>query len=80
MLTDNRRWEIFFAAHGLTPLRITYDEIADDVLGLTSKIRKHCGVPQKKILPQIKLKKQANKLNDLVRSKIIASFTDERRA
>ncbi|MGE0382483.1 MAG: Stf0 family sulfotransferase [Hyphomicrobium sp.] len=76
---DNRRWEIFFSAFGLKPLRISYDEISDNVLEVAGQIRKRIGVPQEELFPQFRIKKQANELNELMRLRAMASFQEDGR-
>ncbi len=38
------QWEIFFALHGITPLRVTYEDVDRDVDAVVARVADHLGV------------------------------------
>ncbi len=71
---DNRRWEIFFNYYGITPLRLSYTQINDDVLACAGQIRKFLDIPQRQMTIGGGFEKQANTLNAAFRKELQASF------
>jgi LPS sulfotransferase NodH len=65
IVDDYARWELFFAANGICPLRITYEQINDNIFDVMSKIMKHSGISNAKLWPgTVFIKKQRDELND----------------
>ncbi len=71
ILEENRRWEAFFSYNGITPLRVTYEEVDDDVLACAGRIRRHLGMEQADILPSVRVVKQRNSANDALVAKFL---------
>jgi len=66
-------WEEFFEQHGLAPIRITYEDIANDP-GYIAGIRAAMGLPEAPVVGDRKLLKLANERTE----QIIARFLEER--
>lgn len=41
----------FFENHGIVPLRITYEELDNDILATVKRIARHVGVRESKVVP-----------------------------
>lgn len=41
---QDRAWDLWFAQHGITPLRLTYQALADDHLGVLRTVLEHVGL------------------------------------
>ena len=70
---NNRRWNKFFDANGITPFRIVYEELASDYVGILAELFAYLGRPDAAIPPP-RLNKQADERSDAFCARFLTEF------
>jgi len=74
-LADMRsRWESFFAYHGITPLRVTYEQIDLDIDAVLSHISAFLGLPSPQRQPRVSNKHQRDDTSTAWRERFLSTL------
>lgn len=74
------RWRAYFAAKGIAPLDLSYEDIVRDPAGTVSKVASELGEPQGSVDPSmVDLEIQRDDLNDRWRQRFIREAADSHR-